>query len=144
MVKKQKWKIFDMIFDLDIKSTNFRKIQNSILFWQASMTFHWTLKLNSKHKWPWNDLKWPYFQAGDRIAFYDNTAIREGNFLCSGHNHNLRKGLISVLTAGPFKGSPAPNHFIFQINVGKSRIRHRTTLKLNFWIQSKSIEDGVI
>ena len=30
-----------------------------------------------------------------------------------------------------FKGSSDPNHFIFGINVGKSRIRHTTTLKLN-------------
>ena len=30
-----------------------------------------------------------------------------------------------------FKGSPDQSHFIFEINVGKSRIRHRTTLKLN-------------
>ena len=31
-----------------------------------------------------------------------------------------------------FKGSPNPSHFIFEINIGKRRIRHRTTLKLNF------------
>ena len=30
-----------------------------------------------------------------------------------------------------FKGSSDPSHFIFEINVGKSRIRHTTTLKLN-------------
>ena len=29
------------------------------------------------------------------------------------------------------KGSSDPSHFIFEINVGKSRIRHRTTLNLN-------------
>ena len=29
-----------------------------------------------------------------------------------------------------FKGSSYPSHFIFEINVGKSRIRHRTTLNL--------------
>ena len=39
------------------------------------------------------------------------------------------------------KGSPHPSHFIFEINLGKSRIRHRTTLKLNFKIDSKSIGD---
>ena len=38
------------------------------------------------------------------------------------------------------KGSSDQSHFIFEINVGKSRIRHRTTLKLNdvifnrFWV----------
>ena len=29
------------------------------------------------------------------------------------------------------KGSSERSHFIFEINVGKSRIRHRTTLNLN-------------
>ena len=28
-----------------------------------------------------------------------------------------------------FKGSPHLSHFIFEINVGKSRIRHKRTLK---------------
>ena len=31
-----------------------------------------------------------------------------------------------------FKGCSDQSHFIFEINVGESRIRHRTTLKLNF------------
>ena len=39
------------------------------------------------------------------------------------------------------KGSSDQSHYIFEINVGKSRIRHRTTLKLNFYIDSKSTED---
>ena len=30
-----------------------------------------------------------------------------------------------------FKGSPDPSHFIFEINVGKRRIRRRPTLNLN-------------
>ena len=30
-----------------------------------------------------------------------------------------------------FKGSSDPNHFVFDINVGKKRIRRTTTLKLN-------------
>ena len=29
------------------------------------------------------------------------------------------------------KGGSDPNHFIFEINGGKSRIRHRTALNLN-------------
>ena len=39
-----------------------------------------------------------------------------------------------------FEGSSDPSHFIFEINVGKRRIRHRTTLNLNdvifnrFWV----------
>ena len=32
------------------------------------------------------------------------------------------------------KGSPDPSHFIFEINVGKRRIRHRTILYLNYAI----------
>lgn len=43
--------------------------------------------LLSRHPIPVHTLS--QLKAGDRIAFYDNTAIREGNFLCSGHNHNL-------------------------------------------------------
>ena len=39
------------------------------------------------------------------------------------------------------QGSSDPSHIIFKISVGKRRIRHRTALKLNFWIDSKSIED---
>ena len=35
------------------------------------------------------------------------------------------------------KGSSDPNHFIFQINVGKSRIRHRTTLEFNDEFQDR-------
>ena len=31
-----------------------------------------------------------------------------------------------------FKGSTDPSQFIFEINVGKRRIRQRTTLKLNY------------
>ena len=36
-----------------------------------------------------------------------------------------------------------PDHFIFEINVGKKRIRLTSTLKLNddFFIDSKSTED---
>ena len=42
------------------------------------------------------------------------------------------------------KDSSDPSHFIFEINVGMMRIRHRTTLKLNFYIDSKSTKDQVI
>ena len=30
-----------------------------------------------------------------------------------------------------FKGSPYPNHLIFEINVGRGKIRQRTTLNFN-------------
>ena len=32
---------------------------------------------------------------------------------------------------GDFKGSSDPSHFIFEINVGRRRIRYRATLNLN-------------
>ena len=47
---------------------------------------------------------------------------------------------ISIFSFTNFKGSSDPSHFIFGINVGKGRIRHRTTLNLNdgifnrFWV----------
>ena len=36
-----------------------------------------------------------------------------------------------VLFLRTFKGGSHPNHFIAEINDGKSRIRHRTALNLN-------------
>ena len=43
-----------------------------------------------------------------------------------------------------FKGSPDSCHFIFEIDVGKSRIRHRTPLALNdeFLDRLKPIENS--
>ena len=41
------------------------------------------------------------------------------------------------------KGNSDQSYFIFEINVGKGRIRHRT-LKFNFYLDSKSIENDVI
>ena len=51
--------------------------------------------------------------------------------------------IIKVNTRGEtledFKGSSDPSHFtsIFEINVGKRRIRHTTTLKLNGEFQDR-------
>ena len=39
--------------------------------------------------------------------------------------------LLQVQLCYELKGSSDPNHSIFEINVGKSRIRHRTTLNFN-------------
>ena len=47
------------------------------------------------------------------------------------------------MTSLDLKGSSEKSDFIFEINVGKGRIRHRTTLKSNFKTDSKSIEDDV-
>ena len=42
------------------------------------------------------------------------------------------------------KGSSNPSHFIFEINVGKSRIRHITTLNLNDVIFNQFLFDKEI
>ena len=45
------------------------------------------------------------------------------------------------------KGSSDPSHFIFGITVGKSRIRHTTTLKVNNEFLNRlkiDFQDGVI
>ena len=41
----------------------------------------------------------------------------------------------------PFKGSPDSSHFFFEINVGKSRNRYRTTLNLNEVIFHRFMSD---
>ena len=45
-----------------------------------------------------------------------------------GDDNELTDDLIPQIL---FKGSPDLNHLIFEINVGKGRIRHKTTLNLN-------------
>jgi len=58
--------------------------------------------------------------------------------------------LISKSTKSPvfLKGSSDPNHFSFEINVGKSRIRHGTTLNferdLEIQFQSHSMSDPTL
>ena len=47
-------------------------------------------------------------------------------------------------TGFELKGSSYTSHYIFEIIVGKSRIRHAATLKLNFQIDSKLVENSVI
>ena len=53
---------------------------------------------------------------------------------------------ILEIDASLVKGSLDPSHFIFEINVGKSRIRHTTTLQLNDEVldRLKIDEDDVI
>ena len=66
------------------------------------------------------------------------------NFMVLGYKWDRFGLVINHSVETKVKGSSYPSHFIFEINVGKSRIRHRTTLELNFLIDSKSIEDGII
>ena len=63
------------------------------------------------------------------------------NFMVLGYKWDRFGLVINHSVETKVKG---PGHFIFEINVGKSRIRHRTTLELNFLIDSKSIEDDII
>ena len=44
---------------------------------------------------------------------------------------NFKKKIIKKILRVIFKGIPDLNHFIFEINVGKGRARHKTTLNLN-------------
>ena len=66
------------------------------------------------------------------------------NFMVLGYKWDRFGLVINHSVETKVKGSSDPGHFIFEINVGKSRIRHRTTLELNFLIDSKSIEDDII
>ena len=45
--------------------------------------------------------------------------------------HEVKCDGVSCSWDEDFKGSPDSSHFIFEINVGKGRIRHRTTPNLN-------------
>ena len=56
----------------------------------------------------------------------------------------FKKFVVPSWNPNIFKGTSDPSQFIFEINVGKSRIRDRTTLKLKSLTDSKSIEDDVI
>ena len=50
--------------------------------------------------------------------------------------------LIASHLSGVFKGGSYPSHFFFEINVGKGRIRHRTTLNKRH--DFEAIEEWVI
>ena len=54
--------------------------------------------------------------------------------IMSGDKFGFRISVFQLIRVVHFKGSSDPSHFIFEIIVGKGRIRHRTTLKLNIWI----------
>ena len=51
------------------------------------------------------------FQAGDRIAFYDNTSIREGSFLCSSQSHKLRHVVPPLKFPFDSYWEPVKNHW---------------------------------
>ena len=46
-------------------------------------------------------------------------------------NYSILKQKNRSIDLEKFKGSSDPSHFIFEINIGKGRIRHATTPKLN-------------
>ena len=59
--------------------------------------------------------------------------VKQENEWLNRQNRILQSSLGSkVNSCKSFKGSPEPSQFNSEINVGKSRIRHTTTLKLNY------------
>ena len=56
----------------------------------------------------------------------------------SGVNSNFQKFILGYSKIRKFEGSLDQSHFIFKINAGKRRIRHRTTLNLIQSILSRS------
>ena len=66
------------------------------------------------------------------MGYQDKPFILEYSRL-STNNHRNGQELVSRINAHTqyFKGSSDRSHFIFEINVGKSRILQRTTLNLN-------------
>ena len=64
-------------------------------------------------------------------------------------NHEMKCNKKSASQKLRIKGSSDPSHFIFEINVGKKRIRHRTTPKLNSrsaqnWLKMTSYKFRVV
>ena len=47
------------------------------------------------------------------------------------HDFGLKKASKNSIAAPSLKGSSDPSHFIFEINLRKSRIRYTVTLKWN-------------
>ena len=72
----------------------------------------------------YKQVPWPiYHPIIANTAKTSNSQSKEVNMKCF-------QKLVSDFILKSFKGSSGPSHFIFEINVGKGRIRHRTTLKL--------------
>ena len=107
---------------------------------------------------PWEHLEWDLITKDDLIdhiahlmentSWYNNCTYRQGITIQEAMELRVMgqdAGLISAITLCPggsnfnkwleyylyIKGSSNSIHFIFEIFVGKSRIRHRTTLKWN-------------
>ena len=117
-------------------------------------------RMGKSNGWTWKsdrDVRNRLF-SGNKYSFTRLRASRFTNQSCIRCSHKTPWGMLSPifimsvlgvmvkLHQGWVKGISDPNHFIFEINVGKSRIRHTTTLKLNdkFQIDSKSVADDVI
>ena len=89
-------------------------------FWPI-FDFSW----NSSHEIHLLTIGW-YWKPFDRTWPRSNS-IAELEW----HDFGWKKVSKNSIVAPTLKSSPAPSHFIFEINVGKSRIRYKTTLKLN-------------
>ena len=68
--------------------------------------------------------------------YYRIPKITSQYFHCSKYqiqrSHHATSDIFLVLSDVAVKGSSDQIHFIFEYNIGKSRIRHTTTPKLNF------------
>ena len=70
-------------------------------------------------------------KIGD-FGLMTSTSLDDGTSGSSPHGIPDNVSSTRIQPFSDFKGSPDPSHFIFKIKVGKRRIRHGTTLNLNF------------
>ena len=87
--------------------------------------------------WRWISNRWR------KVLFWIRTSYLLWKYRCSS-SISIRNGWIwnwMYIDSISVKGSSDASHFIFEINVGKSRIRHRTTLNLNGIIFYRFIVD---
>ena len=60
-----------------------------------------------------------------------NLEVDRSNWGCARTGFIYNQSKLFYPTENDLKGSSDPSHFIFEINVGKGRIRHRTTPNWN-------------
>ena len=116
-------------FDFWIKTPSFEK--NTKVGCIFSMVFV-SLLPNAEfgQNYHWKDA--PHFKNLTNLFAFSFKIVISEWFWNKISKSQLRKGQIHLLEFFLiFKGSSDPSHFIFEINVRNSRIRHRTTFKLN-------------
>ena len=86
----------------------------------GSKLFEWVIEQWDKHADTWNPEDEQLCLIDDLRKDYNDGKITESDCITT---------LVVLLFSKLFKGSPARTPFIFEIIVGKSRIRHTTTLE---------------